>query len=158
MIYIELQIIKNSYFWSLKSRSCRKPFVFTNKFIQWLFGSFGYAKNEPIWSWFVIVIVGIVVCGQFTFSQDLKIKSWLWLLQPCLCWQWYVRSWWPAGYQTCQQVKHSTLTCYQNKFELRNLILGIHVFTNISAIFLKCYYITTTQVFGIDYCVQFKSL
>ena len=40
------------------------------------FGSFGYAKNEPIWSWFVIVVgvvgvgvgvgIGVCVCGQFT--------------------------------------------------------------------------------------------
>ena len=50
------------------------------------FGSFGYAKaslynphwliwlcqNEPVWSWFVVGVVGVVVCvcGQFSFSQN----------------------------------------------------------------------------------------
>ena len=45
------------------------------KLLYFFFSSFGYAKSEPIWSWFVVVVgvvrvVGIRVCGQFSFSQD----------------------------------------------------------------------------------------
>ena len=45
----------------------------------------GYAKNDLLLLLFVIGVIGTVgvigvglvyVCGQFTFSQDLKVRSW----------------------------------------------------------------------------------
>ena len=45
----------------------------------WVFGLFGYAKNEPIWSSIVVVSVGgallASVCGQFSFKRFIFIAT-----------------------------------------------------------------------------------